>query len=265
MKRVMVMTDTHCGHRSGLTPPEYNGFIGRNPWADMRSVHWKWFKETVEKYKPIDILFNLGDNIDGPGYRSGASELIAVDPQDQVEMAAECIKPIEAEKIFMVRGTPYHSGADTDYEDILADKIGACSIEDQSWIDVELPDGCITFDLKHKVGGSSIPHGKGNSIAKERLWNLIHNDDHTAQPKADVFLRGHVHYYYHVEDTTYHAFTCPSLQGLGSKYGSRQCSGIVHFGFLIIDLHSREDWLKSPSYTKELYEGEFQKAKAIKA
>jgi len=263
-KRIAVISDTHCGHRSGLTPPEYNGFIGKNKWADMRAELWKWFIETMEQHKPIDILFNLGDNIDGSGRRSGASELIAPDPQDQCEMAIEAIESIEAKKIFMVKGTPYHTGDNTDYEQIIADRLGA-SIGEQEWVEVELPDGSITFDLKHKVGGSSIPHGKGNSIAKERLWNLIHNDDHTAQPKADVFLRGHVHYYYHVEDTTYHAFTCPSLQGLGSKYGSRQCSGIVHFGFLIIDLHSREDWLKSPSITKELYFGEFQQAKAIKA
>lgn len=265
MKRIMVIGDTHCGHRAGLTPPEYNSFIGRNPWADMRAVQWKWFKETMEKYKPIDILFNLGDNVDGSGYRSGASELISVDPQDQVEMAAECIKPIEAEKTFMVRGTPYHTGDKTDYEDILAEKIGAVSIEDQSWISVELPDGDVTFDLKHKVGGTSIPHGKGTAAQKEWLWNVIHHHEDEAQPMADVFLRGHVHHFQHSEQPTFHAFTCPSLQGLGSKYGSRQCSGVVHFGFLIFDLTTREEWLKSPRYTKELYMGEFQKATSIKA
>jgi hypothetical protein len=82
---------------------------------------------------------------------------------------------------------------------------------------------------------------------------------------ADVFLRGHVHHFSHSEQPTFHAFTCPSLQGLGSKYGSRQCSGVVHFGFLIFDLTTREEWLKSPRYTKELYMGEFQKATSIKA
>ena len=31
--------------------------------------------------------------------------------------------------------------------------------------------------------------------------------------------------------------TLPALQGLGSKYGARQCSGVVDFGFVWMEIN----------------------------
>ena len=64
------------------------------------------------------------------------------------------------------------------------------------------------------------------------MWN----DHDQGQPLADVVLRGHVHYHEFTGNSQGLAITCPSLQGWGSKFGQRQCEGIVDTGLLWFDI-----------------------------
>jgi len=238
LKRVLACADPHCGHKAGLTPPQYQ-FPARSSssrkvkqWGQVQSELWAHWKQHVERLKPIDVLLIGGDAIDGKGSRSGGTELLTADLHEQSEMAVECFNWIEAEKVIMVYGTPYHvNGADgTDYEGFVARELGA-TIGGHEWVDV---NGCV-FDLKHKIGGSQVPHGRHTAIARERLWNVLWNERDYA-PKADVILRAHVHYFQFCGASTWSAFTLPALQGPGSKFGIRQCSGTVDFGFVHFDV-----------------------------
>jgi hypothetical protein len=111
----------------------------------------------VDKLKPIDILFVNGDEVDGKGKRSGGTELISTDRSVQAEMAAFCIQYIGAPKVVMTYGIPYHVGASEDWEDIVAEKVSAVKISSQEWPQVN----GVTFDLRHKVGNTTIPYTKG--------------------------------------------------------------------------------------------------------
>ena len=112
MKRVLVFSDPHCGHETGLTHPSYQYSFIREPidslerrhnkFRDIQEQVWNWYEQTVESVKPIDILFNLGDNIDGRGEASGSTELIVADQNKQCNMAVRAIEIIEADKIFFV-------------------------------------------------------------------------------------------------------------------------------------------------------------------
>jgi len=139
----------------------------------------------------------------------------------------------------MVRGTPYHVGKDTDWEDLIARNLckagREATIHDHVWPEV---NGCV-FDLKHKVGGSSIPHGRGTSISKEKLWNSLWALHGGQQPDANVVLRGHVHYHICVSQAGWHAMTMPALQAAGTKYGGRQCSGTVDFGLMEFNINEK--------------------------
>ena len=246
-KRVLVIADLHCGHRAGLTPPSHWGNVGYDKWADLRKALWLEFTRKVDSLKPIDILFINGDTIDGRGAKSGGTELICTSIASQQDIAKECIEYIDADQIVMTRGTPYHTDHEGEMgEDEIARAVGAVEISDQCWPEV---NGVI-FDLKHKIGGTSIPHGKGTAIAKAQLWNLVHNDFYESQPRADIIIRSHVHYFYGVDGGNWHGFITPALQGLGSKFGSRICEGLVHFGLMWFNITSKEDWRENPKWNR---------------
>lgn len=232
-KRILAASDTHCGHFSGLTPPMYWLPIdGSKPQvAALQRELWNWYANTLTAAGPFDAALWLGDLIDGRGERSGSTELLEVDRITQCEMAVECLKEAKAPVNVLAKGTPYHTGQAEDFEDLIAQELPGSTIGGHEWAEAN----GVVFDLKHKVGGSSIPHGRHTAVAKERLWNMLWAEKGYA-PRADVILRGHVHYHAHCGGHDWLAMTLPALQGPGSTYGVRQCSGTVDFGFVSFEI-----------------------------
>jgi len=235
-KKIAVLSDFHCGHRVGLTPtgwlPEKdeNGEIPL--WAQINKAHWTWYAREIARNGPYDIIFVNGDLVDGKGKKSGSTELLAPDMEDQADMATKIIRMVPKTKnckIVITRGTPYHvsSSDGEDWENVIAERVGA-TVTDHAWIEVE----GIVFDLKHHPAGSSgLPHGRHTGVAKDRLWNQILAAE-GEQTKADVVIRSHVHYHNFAGGPDWIAMTTPALQGAGSKFGARRCSGKVDFGFI---------------------------------
>lgn len=250
MKRVVAMGDLHCGHFAGLTPPAWQYRIGIGPdYMQQRGMMqrecWGWFERTVAALQPVDVLIVNGDLLDGKGSRAGGTEQITGSLDQQADMAAACIRAIKAGKVFCTHGTPYHVSADgEDMEALAADRVGA-TIGGHEWVDV---NGCV-FDCKHKVGGSQIPHGRYTAIAREHLWNQLWAERDGA-PRANVIIRSHVHYYDFCGSDDFLAMTLPALQGFGSKYGVRQCSGLVHYGLVHFDVQDDGSYTWMPHILK---------------
>ncbi len=258
-KRVAVISDLHSGHRVGLTPPGWWGGAAHDKWEALRMNLWKYYAEKIDSIKPIDILVVNGDAIDGRGERSGSTELITADRHEQGRIAAAAINYADPDKVLMTRGTPYHTGQAEDFEDFVAGETNAVTIKDQLWIEVN----GVVFDFMHTIGGSTVPYGRATAIAKDRFWNLVWNDFYASQPKADVVVRSHVHYTTAIIEPTWAGFITPALQGLGSKFGSRICKGIVHFGFIYFDVYTREKWLEMPTWGRFYLTGKEQKKTAL--
>ena len=226
----------HCGHRVGLTPPRWQSKLAGEKFYLIQRECWDFYQPLVGHLQP-DIWISNGDAIDGKARASGGTELIQADRKDQVEMAVECIELSGAENVVMTYGTPYHTGRSDDWEGMVASRLRdrgySATVSGQEWISVN----GTTFDIKHKVGASSIPHGRSTPQKKERLDNLIWSADKGEQPRADIILRSHVHYFDFTGNAEYLAMTLPALQGQGSKFGARQCSGIVDFGLVWFDCY----------------------------
>lgn len=241
MKRGLVISDTHCGHLIGLTPPswqirETDASPRRRKFSGLQAAMWSTYCQLLEASAPYDFVIDVGDMIEGKGDRSGGTELITADREEQCAIATECRLPIHQHlnlgaKWVGVYGTPYHAGSGEDWENMVADKMGYTKIGGHEWIDV---NGCI-IDIKHKVGASVIPHGRYTAVARERLWNVLWNERGQA-PKANIIIRGHVHYATYCGEPGWVAMTMPALQGMGSKYGVRQCVGTVHWGITVLEI-----------------------------
>jgi len=265
-KRGIIIGDMHCGHVAGLTPPEFikREYAGsttkRNKWVRLQTELWAKFSSSLKKFAPYHFGLYMGDGIDGRGKRSGGSELVESDIDEQVNMAVAVCNRVwkYAEKGFSwvgVYGTPYHTGQTMDHENKLADGARFKKLGSHEWVNV---NGCI-FDLKHHVGTSAIPHGRHTAVSREKMWNSLWAERKLV-PKANIILRGHVHYHNFCGGPGWVAMTTPALQGMGSKYGSRICSGLVDWGFIVVDVNDDGSF----SWHAETMEIEAQKAKVIK-
>jgi hypothetical protein len=240
------MGDLHCGHRSGLTPPAWqlnpadDAEPKRLKFAILQRECYTWWIKHVSRLRPINHLIVNGDLIDGTGFRSGGTELITTDRNAQIDMAIKLLRWVGADTINIIRGTPYHTGEREDLEDRVASEL-QCPIGDHEWLSVN----GVVFDCKHAVGSSTIPHGRATPLLKEALWNGIWAE-HEEQPRSDVLVRSHVHYHLHAggmrNGKPWLAMTLPALQGMGTKFGAKKCSGHVDFGFVHFDIDTKGNY-----------------------
>ena len=246
-RRVVVISDTHCGHRAGLCSPDYQYEIKKNPrsqtirdrnkFAVIQREIWSWYAKTMKDLQPIDTLFHLGDCIDGNSPKNSGIEEMEVDRLKQCDIAVDCINESKAKNIILIRGTDYHVGGSTEYENVVYDRItppGSKKIGNHEW--VEFFDGKIIFDLKHKVGNTTVPYSQGTSISKDRYMNLLWAE-RDLQPKANIFIRGHIHKDFFAGDSDFLSLSMPSLQWT-TNYGAKVCSSRVSVGLAVFDLCS---------------------------
>lgn len=251
---VVACGDLHSGHRGGLTPPAWFD-NGERP-GNLRSLQeegWTRWKGLTKDYRKPDVLLVNADCIDGRGERSGGRELITTDRIEQCDIATTCLSQFRAKHVVMSRGTPYHTGQLEDFEDLIAGNLNA-EINNHPFVDC----GGVMFDMKHKVGSSSIPHGRHTAVARAKLQNTLWSLRKT-QPKADVLLRSHVHYHSGAFGPGWLALTLPCLQ-MCSDYGTRQCEGEVHWGIVVFDIQKG----RVKSWKAEIIELQAAKSQVLK-
>ena len=228
-KTGIIISDLHCGHLFGLTPPDYqispddDRQLGKA--AEWEQKTWAWYESQAKAIGHVDRLILNGDAIDGVGLKSGGTELITSDRRRQVQMAKACVEAFDFDAVTVIRGTAYHTGEQEDWEDILADMLGTHA-QDHAWLEYA---GCI-IDLKHHIGSSTVPGAIPPALTRESVWNAMWAE-REMQPRANVFIRSHLHHFYEAGDGTFLCLVTPALQGW-TKYGSRRLSKTVSFGFL---------------------------------
>lgn len=234
-KRIVVLSDLHSGHGAGLTSPEWQWKPNektekRRMLGEIQARMWDWYQEQAERLKPVHTLVVNGDAIDGKGLKSGGIEQLTIDRSEQVIIAGDCIDIWDAEKVFLTRGTKYHTGSEERWEDQLAELVEAEYIGNHWWAEWE----GVIFDFKHKTSRSVIPHGRWTGPARDKLWNaLLHEKG--IEPNANIIVRSHVHYHIYGGDSRRMFVTTPSLQGW-SEYGELECSGDVDIGLIVFDV-----------------------------
>lgn len=234
-KRVVICSDLHSGHRVGLTPPSYQSAIPGKEYLLIQREMWERYDSILESLQPIDIGIWNADLIDGKGRRSGGSELITSDTNKQIEMATVSIKHAKAQKNMLTYGTPYHVGEQDDSEKIIANELKA-TIKSHLFLDIE----GVNFDIKHEPASKGqLPHTRGGAIGRDWLANTEWTVD-GEQPTADVIIRSHVHSFHFTGSADWLGMTTPALQGQGSKFGARRCSGRVHWGLIHFDIEDGE-------------------------
>lgn len=193
MKRLGFLSDWHCGSRWGLTPPEYQTAFSpaRAAWLwDTWLEFWDWAPR-------FDVLFLVGDLIDGKQRRSEGTSLLTTSLREQVDIARAAFRAVPAKKrpkrIIRLEGTNYHESFDG--------PLAAFDEEFSVWqprapeqsmvIDVKLPGGR-GLNVKHEPEGSAALY-MGTVQDRELLWSkVIEATNHL--PTSTFLVRAHLHF-----------------------------------------------------------------------
>ena len=240
-KRIGIISDLHCGHLTGITPPDWwysneSETSWRKKIANYQKWAWKEYLEYIKELGPFNRLIVLGDCIDGKGERGTGKEHLTTDRDEQCQIATECIKACKCSTITMVRGTPYHTGGKEEWENPIARTLG-CEIHDHDFIEVN----GVGISARHFIGGTSVPSGKATSILKEQVSNDQWCREYEEHPKANIFLRGHLHRNIVIDEPRTLSIIAPGLQGW-TTFGARVCSLPVHFGMMAIEIDDKGEW-----------------------
>lgn len=234
-KRLVVVSDLHCGHIYGLTPSKWQYNDLDNPLLvglkDVQKEIWKFYSTTLKKLQPVDFCLVNGDCVDGEGKKE-TIELHQPDVHNQIMMAVECLKEVKAKKYLMTFGTPYHVVNNLHYEKQIADILGN-SIEYEQNFSIYGKK----INAKHHTSKSSIPHGGGTLVLKRALWGLIKSALQKEEP-ADIIIRSHIHERIIIKSNLPIAITTPALQAANTMYGSR-FDGWYDIGLMHIDINEK--------------------------
>lgn len=229
LKRLVILSDLHCGHRLGLTPPDWQT-------TDIQRKLFDAFYTQLESLKPIHAVLGNGDMIDGRGKRSSGVELITTDRLEQAAMASECLLAASADHYVITAGTPYHTGKCEDFEREVAKHVNG-QFCDMARIDI---NGCL-IHARHKADGSSTPYGQHTPLSKSALWHALECGRYRKQC-SDIVIRSHTHKFVYGNCVTGSLFmSTPCLQ-LNSRYGARQCEGLIDVGFVHFDIEEDGSW-----------------------
>lgn len=238
--RAAIGADFHCGSRSGLTPPGYQYDLGgeREEWALWQRALWDAYERIAKAVQPVDLFIGLGDLTDGRGRRSGGVEQLEADRKLQVSMAVRAVKQLQARRHMLISGTPYHVSSDgEDYDALLADYLPrADALGTHQYVNVR----GVILHLKHFVSSSIIPHGRMTAPAREAMWTelLASRKDF---PRADLILRGHVHYHVKAGCRAWEAHTMPCMQG-ETLFPRNHGMNDIDIGLAVLEVTGRGNW-----------------------
>jgi hypothetical protein len=200
---------------------------------NLQKEMWQTYRRMLRQIGAVDVLIVNGDALDGKAWRQGSRRLITADRNEQAEIAVNALSWIDAKEIVVVAGTPYHTGKGEQFERIIADKLEA-RFELRAFLNI---NGSI-WDVRHKISGSSIPHGRLTPVLREKLWNNLWKAKGN-QPEVNVTLRAHVHYHVGAFYKGWVGMTLPALQAPATEYGMLDCSGTVDWGMVLFEVSKK--------------------------
>lgn len=231
-KRVLALACLHCGSLVGLTPPAWWLPIDTHmtETRNLQKEMWTTYRRMLRQIGTVDVAIVDGDAIDGKAWRQGGRRLNTADRHEQKDMARSVLSHIDTKEWVVVPGTGYHTGKLELFERELAKDLGA-QFKLRAFLDI---NGSI-WDVRHKIGGSSIPHGRLTALLREKLWNQLWAARKN-QPEVNVTLRAHVHYHIGAFRKGWVGMTLPALQAPATEYGQLDCSGTVDWGMVLFEV-----------------------------
>lgn len=225
MKKVLAISDTHCGAVSGLLPPNY--------YNKDRDIHlqqtrvqeflWDFWKAMCSEVGHVDIVICNGDIIDGCNRHSQGKDVLISDIMVQCDIACQLLHMIDADKFIFTQGSGYHVNDNPSADEMICKMMGG---EWYSWFGDILIDN-IRINIQHETSFSKDPSGRFNSQRKDANQLKLQGDE------SDIYIRSHTHYFAYSGDSNSMTVVTPCWKGMdgfvSKKSQMRPDNGYVLF------------------------------------
>lgn len=201
INNLVIVSDTHCGCKLALCPPEVKLDDGGTylPSPLQRKLHamwlefWDWAKEATHG-EPFAVVHN-GDAIDGVHHNSTTQ--ISHNLEDQSEAAYQLLKPIVDAcegRYYHIRGTEAHVGKSGIEEERLAKRLGAIPNAEGQYARYDLwkEVGKGLVHCIHHVGSTGSQAYEATAVHKE-LTEMFIEAARWGRNKPDIIVRSHRH------------------------------------------------------------------------
>lgn len=156
-------------------------------------------------------VFHMGDAIDGDprnGFLDDTFEFVPIRQAAGMELLLDSVVR-KTEKYYQIIGTEYHSGKYAQAEQTLAENLHAIPSDEgrYAWLSLNRKIDGIGINAKHSIPVPLVY--RETSLGREGLFSAVapHLRHH-----PHLVIRGHVHYFCHVEHSRVHIFTAPCWQ-----------------------------------------------------
>jgi len=247
-KTWIMLADFHSGSTTGLTSDPNN---------EIQEKLLQLYKSCIAKLgiKPNVVILD-GDGIDGADKKGKDIDTSIIN--DQVNDAAKLLLMWDAvDEYIIVSGTPYHTSVDGEPLDInikssLSDQLrmmgNVTTKTTYTRKDKSIINGWFRLETRHKIGRSTIPHGKSTPQVRAKIWNVLNaalKHDHWAH----LIVFAHVHYWNLQRDSFGTVLSLPCWQAIGSRYGDEECDGHIDIGALKLIVGDEPEW----NLTEDIY------------
>ena len=206
INNLIVVSDTHCGCQMGLYPNNPDDPIildggGSYRPSELQQKTWSWWNEfwedwvpMVTKGEPYAVVFN-GDAIDGRHHNSTTQ--ITHNVKDQIKIAKAILEPVVKKcegRYYHIRGTEAHVGQTGEYEEQLAQGLGAIPDKQgnfarwEMWVRV----GVGLVHITHHIGTAGSMAYETSAIQKEIEQAFVEAARWDGEI-PDVLVRSHRH------------------------------------------------------------------------
>lgn len=266
VNNLVVISDTHCGCRLGLCPPEaalddggtyQHSKLQAKVW-NMWEEFWGEFVPHATSKEPYAVIHN-GDAIDGVHHNSTTQ--ISHNIEDQIEIAYNILKPVVEKcegRYYHIRGTEAHVGKSAVHEEALAKRLKAIKNEEGQHSRYELWKYCgpALVHLLHHIGTTGSQAYEATAVHKELVESYVEAARWGRKP-PDMIVRSHRHRYFRDEIATgtkighAEAVVTPAWQGKTPftwKIPGARLS-LPQFGGIVIRYHDDELYIRRKVWT----------------
>lgn len=245
MFTAIIESDIHAGNVYGLVNPQqvadrYKPFAG---------ILFNWREQVIREIGHVDMVIELGETIDGPGYKS-TIEHYTTDLEDQAEDAADLICMWDCDDFRLCYASKYHTGKESKAEHQVVDKI---KLRHNKMADIKATQRIQIGDLKvcarHHVGNSRTGHGQFSQIGKVAANDYL-RAAYRDYPGADLYFVAHTHKYAYVGDELYAAYNNPSMQWPMGEYGFNIDDPRYTMGLQKLTVYDDGSWAVKPYLLK---------------
>ena len=250
VRSIAVISDTHIGSPFAPWPDEEIWTAEGNNISNLRNggqldmlSSWKDFIHVCEEFN-VDTIIHLGDATQGTNPKEGGKSTLTPDLEYQKDAAEVMLRPLVTDRIYhQLSGTLYHESRDVKIHRDLVKRLSGDAKEANFHgpiANLRMVPTKKVFNLAHAATSALIY--PSTVLDREGVF-LRYGYARDKLPKVDVMIRGHLHYYMHLDYPDLHILQCPAWQAwypLRDKvrlYGKMQpdIGGLI----ILIDEHSR--------------------------